>query len=409
MKRFHALLLLLLIPVAVFSAEVDFKKIRLEEAVSLAKKQDKNIFIDFMASWCGPCKWMSKEVFTDPAVAEYMNANFINLKIDVESELGESEAYAAFDVQAMPTLVFLTKHGKLAYRKLGALDQKDFLALAKKANDPDYQLTPLLVNYDMVTPEPDSPEALNLLAALKDAQHERYEAIWKEWREDLKEEQYLKDGVLQALYVPLLPFDSPEVAYLKANAQRAYGNVPEAQLTETLMTYVQPQFQQTVMSNDKKKLDALLAFVGDVAAPDKAKALQTQFELMFFQMTQDFDGLAEAAIQRIPTADIKDRDFLNNIAWTVYENVDNESALVKTASWFNSEALEGMSANEIEQKRFDDKQQAHSEYMLFDTYAALLLKAGAPKAREVAQATIAFAEAHQLDAGDTKRLLEQYK
>ena len=49
-----------------------------EEALAEAKKQEKIIFVDAYAVWCGPCKRMAKNVFTQDRVGEFYNKNFIN-------------------------------------------------------------------------------------------------------------------------------------------------------------------------------------------------------------------------------------------------------------------------------------------------------------------------------------------
>jgi thiol:disulfide interchange protein len=50
-----------------------------------AKAENKPIFVDFYTEWCGPCKMMSKQVFTDKEVAKYYNTNFISVKINEET------------------------------------------------------------------------------------------------------------------------------------------------------------------------------------------------------------------------------------------------------------------------------------------------------------------------------------
>ena len=48
-----------------------------EEALQLAKKEKKNLFISFTASWCGPCRMMKKVVFEDPQVVQYADQHYI--------------------------------------------------------------------------------------------------------------------------------------------------------------------------------------------------------------------------------------------------------------------------------------------------------------------------------------------
>jgi uncharacterized protein YyaL (SSP411 family) len=55
-----------------------------EEALATAKAENKPIFLSIGYSSCHWCTVMEKEAFSDPAVAEYMNANFIAIKVDKE-------------------------------------------------------------------------------------------------------------------------------------------------------------------------------------------------------------------------------------------------------------------------------------------------------------------------------------
>lgn len=57
-----------------------------ETAVELAKKDNKNIFIDFYTDWCGWCKVMDKNTFANPIIAALMNQYFHAVKFNAESK-----------------------------------------------------------------------------------------------------------------------------------------------------------------------------------------------------------------------------------------------------------------------------------------------------------------------------------
>ena len=40
----------------------------------------------FTASWCGPCKMLAKNVFTQKSIADKFNSSFVNYKLDAEKE-----------------------------------------------------------------------------------------------------------------------------------------------------------------------------------------------------------------------------------------------------------------------------------------------------------------------------------
>jgi thioredoxin-related protein len=56
----------------------------LQEAFDLQKTKPKKILVDVYTDWCGWCKKMDKETFTNEVVAKYMNDNFYCVKFNAE-------------------------------------------------------------------------------------------------------------------------------------------------------------------------------------------------------------------------------------------------------------------------------------------------------------------------------------
>ncbi len=102
------------------------------EAVAEAKKQEKIIFVDAYATWCGPCKIMSKNVFTDQSVGDFYNKNFINVKLDMER--GEGISFRQnYPVSAFPTLFYIDFNGEVLQKIRGALMSPEFIKAGKAA------------------------------------------------------------------------------------------------------------------------------------------------------------------------------------------------------------------------------------------------------------------------------------
>ncbi len=88
MKRIFVLVLVLV--VFYFKAEAqETGKVKwhtFEEAVSLNKENPRKLFIDVYTDWCGWCKKMDKDTFTDPVIAEILNSQYYAIKFNAESK-----------------------------------------------------------------------------------------------------------------------------------------------------------------------------------------------------------------------------------------------------------------------------------------------------------------------------------
>jgi thiol:disulfide interchange protein len=101
-----------------------------DEALAKANKENKMVFLDAYATWCGPCKKMKRNVFTDTAVAAFFNKNFVNVAADMEK--GEGVTLAdKFGVDSYPTLLFTNGDGMQLGRESGYHDPEELIALAK--------------------------------------------------------------------------------------------------------------------------------------------------------------------------------------------------------------------------------------------------------------------------------------
>ena len=101
------------------------------QAVAKAKKENKLVFLDAYATWCGPCKWMARNTFTKQSVGDYFNDKFVSIKIDMEKGEGKQLA-RKFGLRVYPTLFFIDGDGKVIKKTEGAYPPAPLINLAKQ-------------------------------------------------------------------------------------------------------------------------------------------------------------------------------------------------------------------------------------------------------------------------------------
>lgn len=101
------------------------------EALERAKKENKHVFLDVYATWCGPCKMLKKQTFKDEEVGNYYNKNFINIAIDGETEEGR-KLMSLYNINSYPTLLIVDSEGKVKTRHSGFMKPYIFINFGKR-------------------------------------------------------------------------------------------------------------------------------------------------------------------------------------------------------------------------------------------------------------------------------------
>ncbi|MEQ2977883.1 thioredoxin family protein [Butyricimonas faecihominis] len=143
-----------------FSQGIEFFKGTFNEALTKASNEGKLVFVDFYATWCGPCKQMAEKVFPDEELGKYMNEKFVCLQIDVEKEGWQKEVAEKYNVTVLPTLVFFKLDSTVASRLAGAREKAELLNAAKVARGEELSFEKL---YDRAKSKKDLADMQNLL------------------------------------------------------------------------------------------------------------------------------------------------------------------------------------------------------------------------------------------------------
>ena len=137
MRKLFITSIFFLFCISIVSAKgIKFHNDILEEALQMAKKEGKYVFIDTYAPWCAPCKRMNK-VFLDPQVGDLFNDRFINVKINMDGSLGK-QMLMKYDVVWLPTLLILDGDGNIKYKIDKEVKAEGLLEMAHNALDPNF-------------------------------------------------------------------------------------------------------------------------------------------------------------------------------------------------------------------------------------------------------------------------------
>jgi thioredoxin-related protein len=122
-----------------------------QQVLAKAKKENKYIFVDCYTTWCGPCKFMAKNIFPLKETGDAVNPHFISVGMQIDSTNQDSDtvkrAYPDarlisinYDIRAYPTFLYLSPEGKLVHRTEGSTrNAAEFIINTKNAMNPDRQ------------------------------------------------------------------------------------------------------------------------------------------------------------------------------------------------------------------------------------------------------------------------------
>lgn len=98
-------------------AQDQIKWLKFEEAIAANAQSPKMLLVDVYTDWCGWCKKMDKDTFTDPKVIAHINSNFYAVKMNAEDtkrtfefmgkEYTEATMAATMRVRSYPNFVII--------------------------------------------------------------------------------------------------------------------------------------------------------------------------------------------------------------------------------------------------------------------------------------------------------------
>ena len=111
MKAFGMIVAAVMTAGVVMAGEVKWEK-NYDDGLAQAKKESKLVMVDVYTDWCGWCKKLDKDVYTQKEVGDKLAKDFVAIKLNPEKSAKNKKIVSGFGVQGFPTILFLNADGK---------------------------------------------------------------------------------------------------------------------------------------------------------------------------------------------------------------------------------------------------------------------------------------------------------
>ncbi len=371
-----------LLPMASFSQGIQFEHGTWSETLAKAKTEGKLVFLDAMTSWCGPCKMMAKEVFTDSLVGAFFNAHFVSIKMDMEHGEG-IEISNRYKIWVYPTLLFVNQEGEMQHRSAGFQNPQEFIALAAIAMDPARNLAGLEQEYNL------GNRRREFLLQYLEAKALAYDPDAGRIANDfLKTEDDL--GAPENMDLLMRHIDDPYsrgFQFLLKNR----SIFEEKYSKREVKVKIETVFEGYLQSHPDLQLGEVQRLYGTVY-PEGAEALASRYRLDYYRQRNDPINFASAAIDHYTRFPSEDPDELNEMAAIFAEEVNDPAQLQTALGWV--------------QKAIALQETSYYQY----TLAKVWLKIGKKKpARKAAERSLKLAKTEGDDTMLAEELLQSMK
>jgi len=359
----------------------------LKDCLIKAKETSRPLMIDFYADWCGWCKKLDEETYSDPLLATFMK-NFVNMKIN--AELGEGPGLVkGYKISGYPYILFLDSDGEVIDWISGYLDADGFLARVediyagkntfrdfKRRYEADSSDLDAAVGYAgkldqrgeetlsgsiyeaalVIARKEKKPQAGTCLArlaeaALRDGDWERCKQLYEEQIGDYPQ----TDGIINAYLILVQIY-----AELERDLDKAV-----ALMSGAVTAFAETEYEMMVRFQLVGLLERKDDYAGALAEIDKIDEEQVPEDELFPTKVRIWVKMgnraeAEQCCKRWRESCGKVPEQINSVAWTCHEN----RILLKEALAWARQAVE-----------LSEEEQNH----IIDTYAWLLYDNGDPE------------------------------
>lgn len=326
---------------AVFAQEaIQFQELPFKELVAKAKKDNKIVFIDAYASWCGPCKMMERNVFTKKSVGDYYNSNFVNARFDMEKGEGR-EIAAKYGVRSYPTYLFLNGDGELVSQNFGYMEESMFLTIAQDINSPNNKKGSLKERFAKGEKDPEFLINIMKLSSSSDFDFAK-KASERYFENKKKTEEFTKDDVGLLLFFLKSTEDKNYTVFTERKAE-IIKFLPEETYKEfdNQMKLAKVVEQSVDTRNKTINSEYFMKTAEPLVGKHDAEVKLNQTKLSYYEQNANFPEYEKAALAYYRNTEAFEPNELLKAAWIFSEHIKTQSSLKQAAEWAEKSVMRG--------------------------------------------------------------------
>jgi thioredoxin-related protein len=338
-----------------------------------AKKENKFIFVDCYTTWCGPCKFMAKNIFPLKETGDAVNPHFISVGMQIDSTDQDSDtvkrAYPDarlisinYNIRAYPTFLYFNPEGQLVHRTEGSTrNAAEFILNTKNAMNPDRQYYAMIEKFRSGGRDTIMLESLINLAILNENGY-LADSVISTWLPLIKD-VYTTDRLQMIAQIAIEP-GTPEFDLFYHNSEKI-DRLFKPGYAENIVMNAVIQHNQSILTafNNPASIPDWNKIYTEISAPYGA-ALAHQIVMsvkpVYYKRNKNWDLYIKNLLPYLKEYESKlDPVDLNNGAWDIFQYSSNTDELNYALSL---------------SERSMDSQKNNPIFM--DTYANLLYKLG---------------------------------
>lgn len=278
------------------SRVVRFEPLEFRKAVVKARMENKMVFLNAYTTWSEGCRVMAEQIFKQGEVADFCNASFINIELDMEKGEGR-ELSEKYGITAYPTVLVIDKDRNEVCRVTGVTDAASFLEKLKAGISPENSLAALEKRYK--EGDKNSECVSEYLGALRKARlTEQARAVAEDYFKDMEVKTICSPGNWKLFDAYVDAADMPQMKRMVAQAS-AFKSLLGKEEAERKMYVVYEQALSDSLVRAQKMTPAQFKGYGeDIKKMKLAKGqkagLETLLQLAYFKSNQQYGNYLKA-------------------------------------------------------------------------------------------------------------------